>query len=188
MHPDDEWPVIEALLQDPDVALINGPTWKTPVPEVSRSLSSVGSHAIIWSSADLPELSVEPYPTGTRWELRSQPSTIQWLRSVLVGSVLTEGRFAIRTDTAPPAAAAGVERRYKMLRSLIRKTCQNSAIEWRSTAVPSRAAANTPPDPQLWVGPRAMAWLLEDPVRCVKQGVTYLVEGRLTSAHQQTET
>lgn len=188
MHPDDEDSLLRVLLKDPSILLIDGPRWKGPRPEASRSIVSFRYHCIIWSPEDLPELNAEFIPTCNDWYCRSEHSTIQFLRSSLIGSVLIEGRFAISTDDATARVGPLIERRYKMLRNIIKKTYLNRVVEWRNPflpmapASPTRSANPSDPDASLWVGPAAMAWLSAEPTRCIKQFESGSVEGLLTKA------
>jgi hypothetical protein len=185
MHPDDESSLLRELLQDSSVLLIDGPRWKQPQPQplTARSLSSLGDYCIVWSPEDLSELTAEYVANANDWYCRSEHSTIQFLRSRMRGAVLTEGRFAVSTDSAPTAAASGVERRYKMLRRTLKKTYSNSLVRWLTPTLPiapaglSRSANPSKPDTSLWVGPAAMAWLQADGPRRIKQFVTSSVEG-----------
>jgi hypothetical protein len=183
MHPDDESSVLRELLQDSSVLFIDGARWKHSKPETSRSLSNIGNYCIVWSPEDLSELSAEYVANAKDWYCRSEDSTIQFLRSRMEDAVLTEGRFAVWTETARAAAASGVERRYKMLRRTLKKTYSNSRVQWLNPTLPiapagpSRSANPGKPDTSLWVGPAAMAWLLADKTRRIKQFLTGSVEG-----------
>lgn len=187
MHPDDEQLLLDEILTEPAVVLIDGPRWKARSPETARNLSSIGSYCIIWSPEDLPELEARFMPDANDWYCESEHSTIQFLRSSLSGAVLTEGRFAISTEPAPPSAASGVERRFKALRKLIRKTYANSTVQWQNPrlpfapAGPSRSANPSKPDASLWVGPDAMVWMRADERRRIKPFLTSHVEGILAS-------
>src|SRR5262245_61862679 len=183
MHLDDEKSLIPELLRDSSVLLIDGPRWKQAKPQTSRDLSSIGHYCIIWSPGDLPELSAEYVPSVNDWYCRSEHSTIQFLRSRFTDAVITEGRFAVWTEDAEPTAASAVERRYKMLRTVLKRTYANSCVRWLSPTLPvapagpSRSANPSKPDTSLWVGPCTMAWLLANESRRIKQSLTSSVEG-----------
>jgi len=183
MHPDDDAAIIAELLRDPAVLLVDGPRWKTATPPTTRNASAVGSYCIVWSPEDLPELAPEFIPTCNDWHCRAEYATIQFLRSKIIETVLTEGRFAISTGPAHKATAANVERRYRLLRRTIQKTYLNSIVRWRNPNVPeapagpSRSANPSKPDPSLWVGPAAMSWLAGDAARRIKQFLAGYVEG-----------
>src|SRR5262249_8502532 len=117
------------------------------------------------------------------WYCRGEHATIQFLRCVITGTVITEGRFAIATDQASGKTAANVERRYNLLRRWIKKTSVNAVVRWRSPGIPeapagpNRSANPSSPDRSLWVGPSAMHWLTADPARRIKISPETLVEG-----------
>jgi hypothetical protein len=188
MHPDDEEPLAQELLHDPFIRFVNGPRWPTQEPLTSRELDMIGRSCIIWSVDDLPELSADFIPTCKDWYCRSEHSTIQFWRSSLRGAVVTDGRFAVATDGASPRAAEGIGRRFKALRKFLKKSYLNSVVEWRNTqapsapAGPSRSANPSKPDPSLWVGPAAVAWLRADSSRCIQFIPGAPVEGRLALA------
>jgi len=194
MHPDDEAAFVEVLLRDPKVVLVDNTIWQTRQPPVSRDLSHLGRHCLIWSPDDLAELPADFNPAINAWTCRAEFATIQLLRSQAVGNVITEGRLAISLDEAQLSTAAAVEQRYKLARRIIQKAYKNSVVRWRNPTLPvtparAASAANpSPPDPSLWVGPAAMAWLADGADRRVKQDLTLHVEGmilpQLTSAHQ----
>jgi len=185
MHPDDEHLLLEAVLRDPLVVLIDGPRWKASSPQTARTLSGIGSYCIIWSPADLGGLDARFIPECDDWYCESEHSTIQFLWSSLSGASVTEGRVAISTDRASPSAASGVERRFKALRKLIKKTYSNSMVRWQNPklplahAGPSRSANPSKPDTSLWVGPAAMIWMRADERRRIRLGPTSPVEGIL---------
>lgn len=123
-------------------------------------------------------------PSCNDWYCRGEYATIQLLRSVITGTVVTEGRFAIATDQASQqTATANVERRYNMLRRLIKKTYVNGVVHWRNPQVPQapagrdRSANPSNLDRSLWVGPSAMTWLTADPMRRIKITPNTLIEG-----------
>lgn len=190
MHPDDEASLLRVLLKDPSINLIDGPRWKGPQPDGLRTIHSIGNHCMIWSKGDLPDLKARFIPTCNDWYCSSEHSTIQFLRSSLAKNVLIEGRFAVSTEGALSRVASSVERRYKMLRSLIKKTYSNGVVEWRNPTLPMapagprRSANPSKPDPALWVSPVAMAWLRSDPARCIKQFTSGNVEGVMTMSNK----
>lgn len=179
MHPDDEREFEQVLVRDESIRLIAGPRWKTETPATSRSLAEIhDSYCIIWSTSDIAKLEVEYLPSANDWYCRSEHATIQFLRSELDESVLTEGRIAVSTmvsDSFPAASAQRLEQRYKDLRKYFRKTYSNSIIQWRNPTIPyapagpHRSANPGPPDAQVWVGPHALRWLREQPERRIKQ-------------------
>ena len=186
MHPDDEQLVLRELLREPAVVLIDGPRWKSSQPTTSRDIATCGSYCIIWSLDDAPELSARFMPQCNDWYCVSENLTIQFLRSTIDGSILIEGRFAVSTEDVPPSAAAGLERRFKALRKMIKKTYSNSVVCWQNPGLPfapagpSRSANPSKPDASLWLGPGAMAWMEADERRRIKQFKAGGVEGVLT--------
>src|SRR5689334_11041222 len=98
MHPNDELDFVAELLSDENVRLIDGPRWKAPTPGAFRSIDAVsGDYCIIWSLVDRPSLSARYVSSCDEWYCDSEAATIQFLRSKLVGSALTEGRLAVNT-------------------------------------------------------------------------------------------
>lgn len=188
MHPNDESTLVAQLLHDPAVLLVDGPRWKTATPPTSRNLSTAGRYVIIWSPEDLVELPAMFMPTGNDWHCTGEYATIQFLRSQITGTVITEGRFAISTELAQKTTAANVERRYMLLRRAVQRTYMNSVVRWRNPrlpdapAGPSRSANPGKPDRSVWVGPAAMAWLAADAARRIKQHPTFFVEGTIEGA------
>ena len=140
MHPDDEQTFIAEALRDASVCLIDGPRWPTRTPVRHRSLHTIGQYCILWSTDDAPQLAAEFLPATGDWYCRSEHLTIQFLRSQLAGSVLTEGRIAVATDDREPAAAHGVARRYRALSRFIRRSYRNRLLRWFD---PAAAAPRT---------------------------------------------
>ena len=189
MHPTDEIAFAGEVLSEPEAHFIDGPRWKTSVPSTCRLIEAVaGTYCIIWSTRDRPILSARYVPTCNDWYCDSESVTIQFLRSQIFGSVITEGRLAISTTDANASEAAGVERRYKSLSRFLKKRYMNSMIHWYNPtlpfgpAVPGRSANPSKPDAQVWVGPQAMRWLLEDPSRRIKQFTNSVVEAKLVQS------
>jgi hypothetical protein len=170
MHPHDEAVLVRELLRDPAVLFIDGPRWKTVTPPATRDFSAIGSYCIIWSPEDLRELAAEFIPRANDWYCRSEHATIQLIRSRMGEGFLSEGRLAVSTAAASEQTAANVERRYKLLCRLIKKTYTNGVIQWR----PRQA------DRSLWVGPAAMDWLANDHARYVS-AIAGAAKGRIGS-------
>jgi hypothetical protein len=185
MHPDDEAMLISELLSDPMVLLVDGPRWKSAAPPTTRNASAVGRYCIIWSPDDLTNLPAEFIPSCNDWYCRAEYATIQFLRCVITGAVITEGRFAIATDQASETTAANVKRRYNLLRRWVKKTCVSGVVRWRNPqapeapAGPNRSANPSDPDRSLWVGPSAMNWLIADATRRIKVTPQFIVEGAI---------
>jgi len=136
MHPDDEREFGAAILDGSSLTLIDGPRWPKSRPQTHRSLDSIGPYCILWSSAEIPELDAEFIPSCGDWYCRSEGSTIQFLRSQLLGSFLTEGRIAIAMDGEPPMVARSVERRYRRLSRFIKQRYRNRMLRWRNPPSP----------------------------------------------------
>jgi hypothetical protein len=185
MHPEDELSFLDEVLKEPSVVLIDGPRWKAAEPRTTRSLASIGTYCIIWSPEDLACLKARFIPTCNDWYCESEHSTIQFLRSSLTETVLTEGRIAVATESASSSARLGVERRFKFLRKFLKKNYVNSAIRWQNPKLPlaprgpSRSANPGEPDSSLWVGPAALSWLRDGEERRIKQTISSNVEGFL---------
>ena len=175
MHPNDEHLFVAEVLREESVVLIDGPRWPAQSPEPHQSLESVGWYCILWSTNDTPELRAEFVPSCGDWYCRSEGATIQFLRSRLLGSILTEGRLAVATDEEEPDVAGRVEGRYRALSRFIKKRYRNRTLRWFNprapthAKTPSHSANPSDPDLSLWVGPFALQWLAEDNGRCVKQ-------------------
>lgn len=189
MHSSDERDFAAHLLSDNSVWLVDGPRWKTSIPETVRSLEEVtGSYCIIWSPQDRASLTARYVPTCDDWYCESESVTIQFLRSQIFGSVITEGRIAISTSDATESEAMGVERRFKSLARFFKKHYTNSAIQWSNPSLPfapagpGQSANPSKPDAQVWVGSHALRWLQQDHSRCIKQFTNSLVEARLVEA------
>jgi hypothetical protein len=188
MHPDDEREFEQFLVGDESIRFIAGPRWKTETPETSRSLATIGSYCIIWSTSDIAKLKAVYIPSCEDWYCRSEQATIQFLRSEVDEAVITEGRIAVSTIPSPefPASnAKRLEKRYGDLRKYLRKNYSNSIIQWRNPTIPyapagpKRSANPSKPDPQVWVGPHALRWLRERRDRKIKQMRQSIVEAVL---------
>lgn len=190
MHPSDESDFVTHVLLDESVCLVDGPRWKSAIPQTFRVLERIsGSYCIIWSTIDVPSLDARYIPSCNDWYCESEDATIQFLRSQVLHDVIIEGRLAISTsnDTKPLAilTAKGVERRYKLLSKFIKKHYVNSVVHWCNPSLPfgsaslERSANPGKPDPQLWIGPHALQWLQENQARRIKVIPNSLVEARL---------
>lgn len=192
MHPDDEREFEQFLVGDESIRFIAGPRWKSEAPETSRSLAGIATYyCIIWSTSDIPRLKAEYIPTCDDWYCRSEYATIQFLRSEIDESVITEGRIAISTIPKPDfpvGSVKTVEKRYGTLRKYFRKNYSNSIIQWRNPTVPyapagpNRSANPSKPDSHVWVGPHALRWLRERPDRRIKQMRQSVVEAVLVES------
>jgi hypothetical protein len=179
MHPEDEREFEQLLVGDESIRFIAGPRWKTETPKTSRSLADIdGYYCIVWSTSDIAKLKARYIPSCHDWYCESEHATIQFLRSEIHESVITEGRIAVSTTLSrdfPAASVKSLEKRYGDLRKYLRKNYSNSIIQWRNPTVPdapagpNRSANPSKPDPQVWVGPHALRWLRERPRRRIKQ-------------------
>jgi len=178
MHPADEREFEHLFIRDESIHFIAGPRWKTETPVTTKSLADINHYCIIWSTSDIANLKAEYIPSCKDWYCRSEYATIQFLRSEMFQSVITEGRIAISTMESrdcPATSVKRLERRFADLRKYFRKNYSNSIIQWRNptlpyaSAGPNRSANPSKPDPQVWVGPHALNWLREQPDRRIKQ-------------------
>jgi hypothetical protein len=179
MHPADEHEFEQLLVSDESIRFIAGPRWKTETPKTSRSLAGLDDfYCIIWSTSDIAKLTADYIPSCNDWYCRSEYATIQFLRSEMDESIITERRIAVSTISRhdfPASSVKRLERRYGDLRKYFRKNYSNSVIQWRNPMVPyapagpDRSANPSKPDPQVWVGPHALRWLREQPDRRIKQ-------------------
>jgi hypothetical protein len=189
MHPDDERAFEQLLVSDESIRFIAGPRWKKETPKTSRSLADIDDYyCIIWSTSDIAKLKAEYIPSCDDWYCRSEHATIQFLRSEMDESVITEGRIAVSTMPSrdfPASSVKCLEKRYGSLRKYVRKNYSNSIIQWRNPTIPdapaglNRSAKPSKPDPQVWVGPHALRWLRERPDRRIKQMRQSIVEAVL---------
>ena len=186
MHPEDELEFEAQILADQSVQLVDGPRWKTKSPEGFRKLSEItGDYCIIWSASDLPHLTARHIKACNDWYCDSEYATIQFLRSQIQESIITEGRIAIST-TENQSSSNGVELRYKSLRKFVKKHFTNSIIQWFNPQLPiapassKRSANPSKPDPQVWVGPSSMRWLEADSERRIKQQLNSVVEATIS--------
>lgn len=194
MHPDDEREFVAHVLGDESVVFIDGPRWESESPLSCRDIAKLtGTYCIVWSPRDLQKLTAKYVPTCKDWYCDSEYATIQFLRSELLeNSVIIEGRIAVSTEIEftpkfSEASAKQVEARFKMLRRFIKTNYSNSIIRWKSAnapiapAGPQRSANPSKPDPQIWIGPAALAWMKHRKTRCIKQFRNGFVEGRLSA-------
>ena len=189
MHPSDERDFEQLLLADESVRFIAGPRWVKEEPITSRSLADIdNTYCIIWSTSDISRLDAEYIPTCDDWYCRSEHATIQFLRSEVDESLITEGRIAISTIPSldfPESCVKNLETRYGILRKYLRKNYSNSIIQWRNPTLPyapkgpNRSANPSKPDAQVWVGPHALRWLREGQDRRIKQFRQSIVEAIL---------
>jgi hypothetical protein len=186
MHPIDEQEFASQVLSEESVLLIDGPRWKTATPETYRSLERIsGDYCIIWSTRDCATLQARHVSASNDWYCESEFTTIQFLRSQVFDSVITEGRIAVSTSNASETEARGVEGRFKALVRYVKKHYTNSVLSWSNPSLPfapageGRSGNPGKPDARIWVGPHALRWLEQDRARCVKQSKSSLVEARL---------
>jgi len=175
-HSNDERDFAAEILSDDSVQLIDGPRWKAQNPQTFRSMEEIqGHYCIIWSKQDRPSLSARYIQACNDWYCDAEMVTIQFLRSQIVGSIITEGRIAVSTNDVVEPEAKGVERRFKFLSKFIKKNYMNSVVRWYSPDAPNapaaadRSANPSKPDPHVWVGPHALRWLCENRIRRVRQ-------------------
>ena len=186
MHPDDEHAFAAHVLSEESVVFIDGPRWQSPEPATHRSLDGVqGNYCIIWSPHDRSSLNARQLPAGNAWDCQDETFTIQFLRSQIFGSVITEGLLAVSTSGL--AGELGVEKRFKALVRHAKKHYTNSVVQWVNPTLPlapatkNRSANPSKPDAQVWLAPQALRWLRADRGRCIKQFTNSVVEARLSN-------
>lgn len=188
MHPTDEREFESVLLCDSSIQFISGPRWKNEIPSTSRSLADIDSYCIVWSTSDTATLNADYIPSCNDWYCRSEYATIQFLRSEMDDLVITQGRIAVITNECegfPLTSVKQLEKRFRKLRNFIKKNYRNSIVQWRNPTIPyrpsqpNRSGNPSSPDPQLWVGPHALAWLRQNPCRRIKQSLHCIVEAVL---------
>lgn len=170
MHPDDERDFVSHVLSDDRTFLIDERSGN-PAP-LLRSIE-----AIAGSVCSILRLPSGTAPNGAGGNGAPGTKKIQFLRSQIVGTLITEGSIAIATG--PDGEAAGVERHYKSLSKFIKARYANAILRWYNPdlpfapASPGHSANPSKPDPQVWVGPSVHLWLAEDPERRIRQHWSY---------------
>jgi hypothetical protein len=113
---------------------------ESQTPKTSRSLADIDDHyCIIWSISDIAKLKAEFIPSCDDWYCPSEYATIQFLRSEIDESIITDGRIEVFTISRRDFSASSVkrlEKRYGDLRKYFRKNYSNSVIQWRNPMVP----------------------------------------------------
>ncbi|PLP56281.1 hypothetical protein CYK37_26230 [Mesorhizobium loti] len=173
MHPDDERDFVSHVLSDDRTFLIDERSSDPAGPLLLRSIDAIaGGRCGIFR---------QPGGAGTNGDGGSGASgtkKIQFLRSQIVGTLITEGSIAIGTDR-DDGEAAGVERHYKSLSKFIKARYANSVLRWYNPnlpfapAAPGRSVNPGGPAPQVWVGPSVRPWLAGDPERRIRQHWSY---------------
>lgn len=166
MHPDDERDFVAHLLSDDRVFLID-----ERASDPAALLRSI--EAIPGSLCSILRL-----PNGAGTGAVSGTKKIQFLRSQIVGTLITEGSIAIAT-LDDEEEAVGVEKHYKSLSKFIKARYANSILRWYNPdrpfgpGEPGRSPNPSKPDPQVWVGPSVHPWLAQDPERRIRQHWSY---------------
>ena len=186
MHPNDEADFFSKCLASSDIFLIDGPRWQAPNPKVHQSLADInGNYCIVWSNQDADRLQSRYVHECGDWYCDSEFLTIQFLRSQLIDQVLTEGHLAVSTSGANEAQTKALSQRFKLYSSYLKREYSNAIIEWFNPNLPESSlglnvSANpTKPDLQVWVGPHARNWMLQDARHRIKQFRSSVVEARL---------
>jgi hypothetical protein len=83
MDAGDERRFVDAILEEPNTFLVNGPHWETstvPLVQPDR-LADAGSYLMIWNGSEVPRLGAQRI--GDCFEASNEKTTIQFLRSSL---------------------------------------------------------------------------------------------------------
>jgi hypothetical protein len=185
MHPDDEREFVNFLLADPTIQFIDGPRWPTEEPTTTRELNGVGWYCIIWSPNDLAKLTARYVSNCNDWYCKSEYATLQFLRSRIDGTTLTDGRIAVSTNVSvedfSPDKAKQVDGRFNKIRRYIKQRYTNSIIRWYSSRAPvgpatkERSANPGKPDKSMWVGPAALSWFHQCSSHCIKSSTSGVI-------------
>jgi hypothetical protein len=172
MHPADEAEFAEIITAEQGTIFVDGPKWSKPESPIVTDIQDAGNYLVIWNHSETPPLTAKHYREDERewWYCDNEFLTIQFLRSGFQYSkpFLFEGRIAIGTTTRAKKiihkpSAASVERRYKNLRKLIRKSYTNGIVIYQNTSLPRSNTNPGKPAADVWVGPHALQWLRQDP-------------------------
>jgi hypothetical protein len=150
----DERRFVDAIIDEPNTHLVNGPHWKSSaVPLVEPDhLADAESYLMVWNKSEVPRLSAKRL--GDFFEAYNDKTTIQFLRSLLWDDeILTEGRIAVASHDK------AIEQRYKRLRKIIQRTFENGILCWFHPGFPKSAKNPSKADRSVWVGAGALAWL-----------------------------
>jgi hypothetical protein len=171
MHPSDEEEFAKIVNAEPGTVFVDGPSWSTPRPPISKDLRHAGHYLIIWNPSETPPLTGKHYKNNGEewWYCKNEFLTIQFLRSGFKYKepYLFEGRIAVATTDKSKRffhelSASRVESRYKALRKAIKKVYKNNVIIWQSLSSPRSWNNPLKPDRTIWVGPHAMQWLRQN--------------------------
>lgn len=112
----DERQFIEALRREiPDLRLVDGSRWDSPVPPARERLSECTAHVVyLWSPGIYPELPSRP--RGGRWDGPSAGVVIQFQRSVQDGPLLKAGALSAGFDDTDERFAEFVSTTWECLR------------------------------------------------------------------------
>lgn len=172
MHPEDEAEFVRIITSEAGTILVDGPKWYQPRPPIIQNIQTAGNYLMIWNPSETPELVGTHYQKEEKqwWYCNNEFLTIQFIRSgfQFEEPFLFEGRIAVCTSAKDntsfhAASAAAVERRFKGLRQRIKKHYTNRLIIWQNLALPRSKTHPSKPDPCVWVGPKAVQWLEEQP-------------------------
>jgi hypothetical protein len=99
MHPMDEAEFVEAVLAEPGVVFVDGPSWTTPQPPTLTDIQSAGNYLMIWKPSETPQLRANRHRQDDQewWYCKNEYLTIQFLRSGFQYEepFLFEGRLAV---------------------------------------------------------------------------------------------
>jgi hypothetical protein len=172
MHPMDEAEFVEAVLAEPGIVFVDGPSWTTPQPPAMTDLQCAGNYLMIWKPSETPKLRANHHQKDDKewWYCKNEYLTIQFLRSGFQYNepFLFEGRLALGTtaDNGKPfhaPSAAFIERRFKNLKKTVQLRYTNNVLIWQCISLPRSKNNPSKPSALTWVGPHALQWLRADP-------------------------
>jgi hypothetical protein len=172
MHPKDEAGFLSLITAEPGTVFVDGPSWSSPRPPIVTEVEKARNYLIIWNPSETPELKGKHHRKDNVewWYCENEFLTIQFLRSGFQhgNSFLIGGRIAIQTTKHDRSyfhelSAAAIEKRFRRLRSFIKKTYTNNVIIWQQIGRPRCKTNPSKPTANDWVGPYAMEWLREVP-------------------------
>lgn len=174
MHPRDEKEFARLVTSEPGTQFVDGPIWKQPAPPISGDIHTAGNYLMIWNPSETADLMGTHHVNGEKewWYCKNEYLTIQFLRSGFQFGepFLFEGRLAVCTagkneSVFDASSAERIERRFKNLRTHIKRAYRNSTIIWQNLSLPRSKTNPLKPAPNLWGGPHAMHWLEQEPTQ-----------------------
>jgi hypothetical protein len=172
MHPEDETEFAQYIIAESGVVFVDGPSWPVPRPPTMTDIHNGGNYLMIWNPTETPDLMANHHQKDGKewWYCNNEFLTIQFLRSGFQYDepYLFEGRIAIATTDKTKVyyhepTASSIERRFKTLTKLLKKTYTNKVIIYQNVSLPRSKTNPLRPSTNCWVGPHAMEWLREEP-------------------------